>query len=138
MDNTIETKALTKGQTWEEFLAEDVDLNELKGQRDEAEAFIKTQEQTIRDIEWKLITINEVSTILQSKLFAMELETVSDECAYERLNGFINELEENRYALFDEAGAAARFRKDMKIQYDRLNNQCGDRWNIVRQLFDGA
>ena len=68
MDNTIETKALTKGQTWEEFLAEDVDLNELKGQRDEAEAFIKTQEQTIRDIEWKLITINEVSTILQSKL----------------------------------------------------------------------
>ena len=138
MDNTIETKALTKGQTWEEFLAEDVDLNELKGQRDEAEAFIKTQEQTIRDIEWKLITINEVSTILQSKLFAMELETVSDECAYERLNGFINELEENRYALFDEAGAAARFRKDMKIQYDRLNNQCGDRYKIVRQLFDGA
>ena len=138
MDNTIETKALTKGQTWEEFLAEDVDLNELKGQRDEAEAFIKTQETTIRDIEWKLITINEVSTILQSKLFAMELETVSDECAYERLQSFINELEDSRYALFDEAGAAARFRKDMKIQYDRLNNQCGDRWKIVRQLFDGA
>lgn len=138
MDNTIETKALTKGQTWEEFLAEDVDLNELKGQRDEAEAFIKTQETTIRDIEWKLITINEVSTILQSKLFAMELETVSDECAYERLQSFINELEDSRYALFDEAGAAARFRKDMKVQYDRLNNQCGDRWKIVRQLFDGA
>ena len=138
MDNTTETKALTKGQTWEEFLAEDVDLNELKGQRDEAEAFIKTQETTIRDIEWKLITINEVSTILQSKLFAMELETVSDECAYERLHGFINELEENRYALFDEAGAAARFRNDMKDQYDRLNNKCGDRYKIVRQLFDGA
>ena len=138
MDNTIETKALTKGQTWEEFLAEDVDLNELKGQRDEAEAFIKTQELKISEIEWKLITINEVSTILQSKLFGMEHETVSDECAYERLQSFINELEDSRYALFDEAGAAARFRKDMKIQYDRLNNQCGDRWKIVRQLFDGA
>ena len=138
MDNTIETKALTKGQTWEEFLAEDVDLNELKGQRDEAEAFIKTQEQTIRDIEWKLITINEVSTILQSKLFTMEHETVSDECAYERLHGFIHELENSRYALFDEAGAAARFRNDMKDQYDRLNNKCGDRHKIVRQLFDGA
>ena len=138
MDNTIETKALTKGQTWEEFLAEDVDLNELKGQRDEAEAFIKTQEQTIRDIEWKLITINEVSTILQSKLFTMEHETVSDECAYERLHGFIHDLEDSRYALFDEAGAAARFRNDMKDQYDRLNNKCGDRHKIVRQLFDGA
>lgn len=138
MDNTTETKALTKGQTWEEFLAEDVALNKLKGQRDEAEAFIKTHELTISEIEWKLITINEVHNILQSKLFDMQQETLQDELAYERLEGFVKELENSRYSLFDEAGAAARFRKDMKNQYDRLNNQCGDRWKIVRQLFDGA
>ena len=133
-DNT--TKA--PGQTWEEFLAEDVDHKKLKDQRDEAEVFIKTHEQTIRDIEWKLITINEVSTLLQTKLFDMETETVSDECAYERLQGFIQELEDSRYALFDEAGAAARYRNDMKAQYDSINTKCGERWKVVRQLFDGA
>jgi len=134
MDDT--TKA--PGQTWEEFLAEDIDHKKLRDQRDEAEVFIKAHESTIRDIEWKLITINEVSTILQQKLFDMEHQTVSDECAYERLQGFIQELEDSRYALFDEGGAAARYRNDMKNQYDRLNDQCGDRWKIVRQLFDGA
>ena len=134
MDDT--TKA--PGQTWEEFLAEDIDHKKLRDQRDEAEVFIKAHESTIRDIEWKLITINEVSTILQQKLFDMEHQTVSDECAYERLQGFIQELEEDRYALFDEAGAAARYRNDMKNQYERLNTQCGERWKIVRQLFDGA
>ena len=134
MDDT--TKA--PGQTWEEFLAEDIDHKKLRDQRDEAEVFIKAHESTIRDIEWKLITINEVSTILQQKLFDMEHQTVPDECAYERLQGFIQELEEDRYALFDEAGAAARYRNDMKNQYERLNTQCGERWKIVRQLFDGA
>ena len=134
MDDT--TKA--PGQTWEEFLAEDIDHKKLRDQRDEAEVFIKAHESTIRDIEWKLITINEVSTLLQSKLFAMEHETVSDECAYERLQCFIQELQDSRYALFDEAGAAARYRNDMKNQYERLNTQCGERWKIVRQLFDGA
>ena len=126
------------GQTWEEFLAEDVDHKKLKDQRDEAEVFIRTHESTIRDIEWKLITINEVSTLLQTKLFDMETETVSDECAYERLQGFIQELEDSRYALFDEAGAAARYRNDMKAQYDSINTKCSERWKVVRQLFDGA
>ena len=135
---TTDNTPKAPGQTWEEFLAEDIDHKKLRDQRDEAEVFIRTHEQTIRDIEWKLITINEVSTFLQSKLFDMEHETVSDECAYERLQGFIQELEDSRYALFDEAGAAARYRNDMKNQYDRLNDQCGDRWKIVRQLFDGA
>ena len=125
-------------ENWEEFLAEDVDHKKLKDQRDEAEVFIKAHEKTISEIEWKLITINEVSTILQQKLFDMEHQTVPDKCAYERLQGFIQELEEDRYALFDEAGAAARYRNDMKNQYDRLNTQCGERWKIVRQLFDGA
>ena len=78
MDDT--TKA--PGQTLEEFLAEDIDHKKLRDQRDEAEVFIKAHESTIRDIEWKLITINEVSTILQQKLFDMEHQTVSDECAY--------------------------------------------------------
>ena len=68
----------------------------------------------------------------------MQHEKVPNECAYERLESFIQELAESRYALFDEAGAAARYRSDMKSQYERVNDQCGDRWKIVRQLFDGA
>ena len=135
---TTDNTPKAPGQTWEEFLAEDVDHKKLKNQRDEAEVFIRTHESTIRDIEWKLITINEVSTLLQTKLFDMETETVSDECAYERLQGFIQELEDSRYVLFDEAGAAARYRNDMKAQYDSINTKCGERWKVVRQLFDGA
>lgn len=135
---TTDSTTKAPGQTWEEFLAEDVDHKKLKDQRDEAEVFIRTHESTIRDIEWKLITINEVSTLLQTKLFDMETETVSDECAYERLQGFIQELEDSRYALFDEAGAAARYRNDMKAQYDSINTKCSERWKVVRQLFDGA
>ena len=135
---TTDSTTKAPGQTWEEFLAEDVDHKKLKDQRDEAEVFIRTHESTIRDIEWKLITINEVSTLLQTKLFDMETETVSDECAYERLQGFIQELEDSRYALFDEAGAAARYRNDMKAQYDSINTKCGERWKVVRQLFNGA
>ena len=135
---TTDSTTKAPGQTWEEFLAEDVDHKKLKDQRDEAEVFIRTHESTIRDIEWKLITINEVSTLLQTKLFDMETETVSDECAYERLQGFIQELEDSRYALFDEAGAAARYRNDMKAQYDSINTKCSERWKVVRHLFDGA
>ena len=59
-------------------------------------------------------------------------------CIRDSLQGFIQELEDSRYALFDEAGAAARYRNDMKAQYDGINTKCGERWKVVRQLFDGA
>ena len=125
-------------QTWAEFLAEDNDHKKLSDQRTEIEEHIKTYEKTVSEIEWKLLSISEATNILQQRLFEMQHEKVPNERAYERLESFIKELEESRYALFDEAGAAARYRSDMKSQYERVNDQCGDRWKIVRQLFDGA
>ena len=125
-------------QTWAEFLAEDNDHKKLSDQRTEIEEHIKTYEKTVSEIEWKLLSISEATNVLQQRLFEMQHEKAPNECACERLESFIKELEESRYALFDEAGAAARYRSDMKSQYERVNDQCGDRWKIVRQLFDGA
>ena len=125
-------------QTWAEFLAEDNDHKKLSDQRTEIEEHIKAYEKTVSEIEWKLLSISEATNILQQRLFEMQHEKVPNECAYERLESFIKELTESRYALFDEAGAAARYRSDMKSQYERVDDQCGDRWKIVRQLFDGA
>ena len=56
----------------------------------------------------------------------------------ERIQGVIDEISEDRFDLYEEAGKAARHRLDMKLQWDRVNEQCGDRWKVVRQLFDGA
>ena len=50
----------------------------------------------------------------------------------------IDETSEDRFDLYEEAGKAARHRLDMKTQWDRVNKQCGERWKVVRQLFDGA
>lgn len=124
--------------SWETFLAEDEEYKKLSSGRTELEEHMKKYECTVREIEWKILTNIEAVDILQTKLFDMEHETNLDQARYERLQGFISQLEEDRFDLMDEAGLAARHRRDMKGQHQRLNDQCGDRWKIVRQLFDGA
>ena len=49
----------------------------------------------------------------------------------------IDENSEDRFGPYEEVGKAARHRLDMKIQWDRVNVQCGERWKVAGQLFDG-
>ena len=127
------------GETFEEFLAEDVEYTKLNEQRSELDGHIRKYEGLINDIEWRLLGKLETLQIMQTKLIELEEREKDDESGrLERIQGVIDEISENRFDLYEEAGKAARHRLDMKIQYDRVNDQCGDRWKVVRQLFDGA
>ena len=127
------------GETFEEFLAEDVEYTKLNEQRSELDGHIRKYEGVINDIEWRLLGKLETLQIMQTKLIELEQREKDDESGrLERIQGVIDEISENRFDLYEEAGKAARHRLDMKIQYDRVNDQCGDRWKVVRQLFDGA
>ena len=127
------------GETWEEFLAEDVEHAKLNEQRSELDGHIRKYEGVINDIEWRLLGKLETLQIMQTKLIELEEREKDDQSGrLERIQGVIDEISEDRFDLYQEAGKAARHRLDMKTQYDRVNNQCGDRWKVVRQLFDGA
>ena len=138
MDNATEAKAHTEGQTWEEFLAEDVDLIKLQKQRTELEEQIRSYETDISAKEWTLLSHIEAHDILQYKMFDMQNESDGDDAKYERLQEMVTDLENRRYDLYEQLGKTARHRADMKAQYDSVNTKCGDRWKVVRQLFDGA
>ena len=127
------------GETWEEFLAEDVEHAKLNEQRSELHGHIIKYEGLINDIEWSLLGKLETLQIMQTKFIELEGQEKDDQSGrLERIQGVIDEVSEDRFDLYEEAGKYARHRLDMKIQYDRVNNQCGDRWKVVRQLFDGA
>ena len=127
------------GETWEEFLAEDVEHTKLNEKRSELHGYIIKYEGLINDIEWRLLGKLETLQIMQTKLIELEEQEKDDQSGrLERIQGVIDEISEDRFDLYEEAGKAARHRLDMKTQYDRVNNQCGDRWQVVRQLFDGA
>ena len=127
------------GETWEEFLAEDVEYTKLNEQRSELDEHIRKYEGVVNDIEWRLLGKLETLQIMQTKFIQLEEQEEDDQAArLERIQGVIDEISEDRFDLYEEAGKAARYRLDMKTQYDRVNNQCGDRWKVVRQLFDGA
>tara|TARA_A100001035_G_scaffold272746_1_gene262425 strand:+ start:726 stop:1142 length:417 start_codon:yes stop_codon:yes gene_type:complete len=138
MDNATEAKAHNEGQTWEEFLAEDVDLIKLQKQRKELEEQIRSYENDIFVKEWTLLAHIEAHEILQSKVFEVENKGDGDDNKYERLQEMVTDLENRRYDLYEQLGKTARHRADMKAQYDSVNTKCGDRWKVVRQLFDGA
>ena len=127
------------GETWEEFLAEDVEYTKLNEQRSELDGHIRKYEGVINDIEWRLLGKLETLQIMQTKLIELEAREKDDQSGrLERIQGVIDEISEDRFDLYEKAGKAARHRLDMKTQYDRVNDQCGDRWKVVRQLFDGA
>ena len=127
------------GETWEEFLAEDVEYTKLNEQRSELDGHIRKYEGLINDIEWRLLGKLETLQIMQTKLIELEKREKDDQSGrLERIQGVIDEISEDRFDLYEEAGKAARHRLDMKLQWDRVNEQCGDRWKVVRQLFDGA
>ena len=127
------------GETWEEFLAEDVEHTKLNEKRSELHGYIIKYEGLINDIEWRLLGKLETLQIMQTKLIELEEQEKDDQAGrLERIQGVIDENSEDRFDLYEEAGKAARHRLDMKTQWDRVNNQCGDRWKVVRQLFDGA
>jgi chromosome segregation ATPase len=127
------------GETWEEFLAEDVEYTKLNEQRSELDEHIRKYEGVVNDIEWRLLGKLETLQIMQTKFIQLEEQEEDDQAArLERIQGVIDEISEDRFDLYEEAGKAARYRLDMKTQYERVNNQCGDRWKVVRQLFDGA
>ena len=127
------------GETWEEFLAEDVEHTKLNEKRSELHGQIIKYEGLINDIEWRLLGKLETLQIMQTKLIELEEQEKDDQAGrLERIQGVIDENSEDRFDLYEEAGKAARHRLEMKTQYDRVNNQCGDRWKVVRQLFDGA
>ena len=127
------------GETWEEFHAEDVEHTKLIEQRSELDEQIRKYEGLINDIEWRLLGKLETLQIMQTKLIELEEREKDDQSGrLERIQGVIDEISEDRFDLYEEAGKAARHRLNMKTQYDRINNQCGDRWKVVRQLFDGA
>ena len=127
------------GETWEEFLAEDVEYTKLNEQRSELDGHIRKYEGVVNDIEWRLLGKLETLQIMQTKLIQLEDQEEDDQAArLERIQGVIDEISEDRFDLYEEAGKAARHRLDMKLQWDRVNEQCGDRWKVVRQLFDGA
>lgn len=127
------------GETWEEFLAEDVEYTKLNEQRSELDGHIRKYEGVVNDIEWRLLGKLETLQIMQTKFIQLEEQEEDDQAArLERIQGVIDEISEDRFDLYEEAGKAARHRLEMKTQYDRVNNQCGDRWKVVRQLFDGA
>tara|TARA_B100000073_G_C23621043_1_gene528543 strand:- start:49 stop:456 length:408 start_codon:yes stop_codon:yes gene_type:complete len=127
------------GETWEEFLAEDVEYTKLNEQRSELDGHIRKYEGVINDIEWRLLGKLETLQIMQTKLIELEEQEKDDQAGrLERIQGVIDEISEDRFDLYQEAGKAARHRLDMKTQYDRVNDQCGDRWKVVNQLFYGA
>lgn len=127
------------GETWEEFLAEDVEYSKLNEQRSELDGHIRKYEGVVNDIEWRLLGKLETLQIMQTKFIQLEEQEEDDQAArLERIQGVIDEISEDRFDLYEEAGKAARHRLEMKTQYDRVNNQCNERWKVVRQLFDGA
>tara|TARA_B100002019_G_C21013430_1_gene471160 strand:+ start:226 stop:666 length:441 start_codon:yes stop_codon:yes gene_type:complete len=138
------------GETWEEFLAEDVEFTKLNQQRSELDEHIRKYEGVVNDIEWRLLGKLETLQIMQTKFYELndEFKSISsyrpvvkpgdDTARLERIQSVIDEISEERYALYEEAGKAARHRLDMKTQWDRVNDQCGERWKVVQQLFDGA
>ena len=76
---------------------------------------------------------------MQTKFIELEQQKEKDQgTRLERIQDVIDEISEERFDMYEEAGKAARHRLDMKTQYDRVNDQCGDRWKVVSQLFYGA
>jgi hypothetical protein len=134
------TEATPKGgETWEEFLAEDVEYTKLNQQRSELKGNIRKYEGMVNDVEWRLLGKLETLQIMRGKFIQLEDQGEDDYVArLERIGDVIHEIDEDRYALFEEAGRAARHRIEMKTQYDRVHDQCNERWKVVRQLFDGA
>ena len=136
---TETTSTPQSGETWEEFLAEDVELTKLKQQRSELDEHIRKYEGVVNDIEWRLLGKLETLQIMQTKFIELEQQKDKDQrVRLERIQDVIDQISEERYDLYEEAGKNARLRLDMKTQWDRVNNQCGDRWKVVKQLFDGA
>lgn len=127
------------GETWEEFLAEDVEYTKLNQLRSELDEHIRNYEGVINDIEWRLLGKLETLQIMQTKFIELEQQKDKDQrVRLERIQDVIDQISEERYDLYEEAGKNARLRLDMRTQWDRVNNQCGDRWKVVKQLFDGA
>ena len=68
-----ETKPTPQGgETWEEFLAEDVEYTKLNEQRSELDGHIRKYEGLINDIEWRLLGKLETLQIMQTKLIELE------------------------------------------------------------------
>ena len=106
------------GETWEEFLAEDVEHTKLNEQRSELHGHIRNYEGVINDIEWRLLGKLETLQIMQTKLNELEEQEKDDQSGrLERIQGVIDEISEDRFDLYEEAGKAARHRLDMKTQW---------------------
>ena len=60
------------GETWEEFLAEDVEHTKLNEKRSELDGHIIKYEGLMNDIEWRLLGKLETLQIMQTKFIELE------------------------------------------------------------------
>ena len=91
------------GETWEEFLAEDVEYTKLNEQRSELDEHIRKYEGVINDIEWRLLGKLETLQIMQTKLIELEEQEKDDQAGrLERIQGVIDENSEDRFDLYEE------------------------------------
>ena len=67
------------GETWEEFLAEDVEHTKLNEKRSELHGHIIKYEGLINDIEWRLLGKLETLQIMQTKFIELEGQEKDDQ-----------------------------------------------------------
>ena len=121
-------------QSWEEYLAKDTEHKQASDLRDELLEQQKGFESNISKIQWNLLCRTEAHTKLEAEVpFTLE-DGGEAEC--ERLQSFLDDLQEEIYTLYTAAAAQVTKRSVIKAKYDEQNQLCHQHWMRVRAEWD--
>ena len=122
-------------QSWEEYLAKDTEHKQADELRDELLEQQRGFESNISKIQWNLLCRTEAHTKLEAEV-PFHLED-GGEAEVERLQSFLDDLQEEIYTLYTAAAAQVTKRSVIKAKYDEQNQLCHQHWLRVRSLWEG-
>ena len=121
-------------QTWEEYLAKDTEHKQASELRDELLEQQRGFESNISKIQWNLLCRTEAHAKLEAEVpFTLE-DGGEAEC--ERLQSFLDDLQEEIYTLYTAAAAQVTKRSVIKAKYDEQNQVCREHWLRVRKEWE--
>ena len=121
-------------QSWEEYLAKDTEHKQASELRDELLEQQRGFESNISKIQWNLLCRTEAHTKLEAEVpFTLE---DGGEAEVERLQSFLDDLQEEIYTLYTTAADQVTKRAAIKAKYDEQNQLCHQHWKRVMAEWD--
>ena len=118
-------------QSWEEYLAKNNEHKQASELRDELLEQQRGFESNISKIQWNLLCRTEAHTKLEAEVpFTLE-DGGEAEC--ERLQSFLDDLQEEIYTLYTTAADQVTKRAAIKAKYDEQNQLCHEHWLRLRK-----